>query len=107
MSQERSPCHFYIRRYDVASIEDRALFERALLRWGATAQVNTAMEEMGECIAAMNQYFFRGKISASMMASEIADVEIMCEQLRLIVGDGIVDKKRAYKLRRLRKLINK
>lgn len=62
-----------------------------LERYGQTAQILLAMEELGELVSGLNQYFFRNKISADQLSKEIADVEIMMQSLRVIVGNDLVD----------------
>jgi NTP pyrophosphatase (non-canonical NTP hydrolase) len=78
------------------------LYEDAINKWGVLGQIGQAMEECGELIAAINKYFIRDCISAEDLASEIADVEIMCKQLRYIIGNEIVDKATEEKIGRLK-----
>lgn len=82
------------------------VFKKTVEKWGVSIQVGTAMEECGELIAACNQYFFRDRISAADLASEVADVELVCEQLRSLLGDGIVDEQKEIKLERLIKRVS-
>jgi NTP pyrophosphatase (non-canonical NTP hydrolase) len=84
----------------------RSIFGETLNTWGLETQISTAMEECGELIAALSQYFFRKRITKEMLAAEVADVEIICEQLRFIIGDDIVDEQKAAKLMRLREVID-
>lgn len=79
---------------------DRLLYAKAVVVFGKEHQMRKAMEECGELIAAINQYA-DGRISEEAIASEIADVEIMCAQLRLIVGSIVVKEQKAKKLNRL------
>jgi NTP pyrophosphatase (non-canonical NTP hydrolase) len=81
----------------------RSLVIAALKKYGYSAQVLQTMEECGELIAALNQFVFRKRISAEKLASEIADVEIMCDAMRSMVGDDLVDKQVLKKLNRLKK----
>ena len=80
---------------------DDELLRRTIEKWGVTMQVVIAMEECGELVAALSHYFFRGRISRETVAQEIADVEIVCAQLRIMVGAEIVDKAKKEKLDRL------
>ncbi len=57
------------------------------------------IEECGELICALSHHL-RGRISN--VTEELADVEIMCQQLRLLIGDDAVDRAKAQKLDRLR-----
>ncbi len=88
-------------------MEIKELYKQALEKWGTAAQVTQAMEECGELIAALNQYFFRERLTRADLASEIADVELMCEQLRVIIGGKTIDKEKARKVKRLRKRVMK
>lgn len=78
----------------------RALSLRALGRWGHQSQIDMVLEECGELIAAVNRHR-RGRCSLADLAGEVADVEIIIDQLRIILGDGLVDNAKRSKLRRL------
>lgn len=78
------------------------LFFRTVEAWGIAPQVTTAMEECGELVAALNQYFFRGRISKEALAGEVADVELVCRQIRHLIGDDLVDAARAEKVERIK-----
>lgn len=80
------------------------LYRKALEKWGTDAQVGMATEELAECIVAL-RHGLRGKASKEEIASEIADVEIMMAQMRIVVGAHIVDRQKSLKLEKLRKLI--
>lgn len=73
----------------------------ALETWGRDEQFGMANEEFGECITAINQ-FKRGRIGKEKLASEIADVFIMANQLAIIAGECEVQEQIEYKLRRLK-----
>lgn len=76
------------------------LYARAISLWGANAQIRMLQEECGELVAIVNR-FDRKRCGIEDVASEIADVLIMCEQARLITGGSLVDEAMAYKLERL------
>lgn len=76
----------------------------AILTFGPETQINQAVEEMAELTAALNHYR-RGKIDKDAVASEIADVIIMMEQLSIIFGADAVHKWQDSKLERLEKRI--
>lgn len=60
-----------------------ALYRLALARWGVRAQVMVAIEECGELIVALAKA--DRKVNGSteaQIATEMADVQIMLEQLR-------------------------
>lgn len=84
----------------VKSIEERTVEERAVAVWGVDAQLRQAQEELAELIAAINR-FSRGRSSASSVIEEIADVEIMCFQLRLLFGGEAIERAKHQKKLRL------
>ena len=69
-----------------------SIYKDALDKWGRVAQICMVMEECAELIQACNK-FLRVKTSAEddrakrQLADEIADVEIMIEQLKVIIDD--------------------
>ncbi len=72
-------------------------------KWGVDAQLNVAIEELSELIKEICKDK-RGFGVPKQIAEEVADVEIMCEQLRFIYGlDDAVDEWKDYKLKRLEK----
>ena len=81
--------------------EEQKLYHKALIAWGINSQVLTCIAECGELIAALPQYFFRGRLDAATVAAQVADVEIMCGQMRVLLGEGLVDLAKAEKLSRL------
>jgi len=78
------------------------LYKRAIELWGSVSQYRQLQEECAELIAAINQ-FDRGRISLDELAEEVADVEIMIEQARLMLSDRAVDLCKERKLHRLEK----
>jgi len=76
------------------------LVNRAVEKWGNTSQMLLTMKECGELIAVINQ-FLKGRKSKFQLAGEIADVEIMCAQMRNMIGTDIVDREKQRKLCRL------
>ena len=73
---------------------------RALRQWGHENQTNMVLEELGELVAAINRNR-RGRIDRTELASELADVLIVCAQLRESIGPGTVDLAIEAKLARL------
>ena len=63
----------------------KELYKLAIDTWGSEAQINQGIEEMAELIQAINK--FRRKLcteTITHVAEEIADVEIMLEQYKMI-----------------------
>jgi NTP pyrophosphatase (non-canonical NTP hydrolase) len=71
---------------------------RAIRRWGVDAQVGMAIEECAELIVAL-RHVDRGR--EADVASEVADVLIMCAQMACIVGIDKVASEVERKLSRL------
>ena len=88
-------------------LQDRAeatrierLYSAAIGLWGAESQMRLVQEECAELIVAIN-HVLRGRIGIHALSTEVADVEIMCAQLRLLIGHGPVDAAKKAKLERL------
>lgn len=81
------------------------IYEEALRVWGMYAQIAKASKELGELLVAMH-HWKDGKCSCADLAEEIADVEIVCNQLRRLVGDKLVNGLKIKKLRELRERVN-
>lgn len=61
------------------------IFRQAVNTFGADHQIGMLHEEVGELLAAINQYA-RGRVKKDAVVTEIADVIIMCEQMAEIFG---------------------
>jgi NTP pyrophosphatase (non-canonical NTP hydrolase) len=72
----------------------------AIKLWGAASQWRMVQEECGELVAAINR-FDRGRTVTVELAEEIADVTILMEQARLMLGSEVVDEAIERKLSRL------
>lgn len=88
-------------------MENKELYQQVTDKWGVDAQLTKAIEELSELI----KEICKDKLDIGItenIAEEVADVEIMCEQLRFIYGfDDAVDTWKEYKLNRLRERVNK
>lgn len=67
-------------------IDRRNVYQQAIERWGIDSQVNQLIEECAELIVALNH---ARRVSwdgapADHVVEELADVEIMLEQMRMI-----------------------
>lgn len=83
------------------SVERSELYKTAINKWGAESQINMLVEECAELIVGINKYRRTG---SDNLLEEIADVEIMLEQARMILGEEnskIVDIHKKDKLNRL------
>lgn len=86
--------------------DKESIYRAAISVWGKDAQENQAIEEMAELIQAINK--MRRQPSPEHLDSlkeELADVQIMLDQLRLIhrVSDDELQFYEAQKLQRLQK----
>ena len=61
----------------------RLLYRKAQDLWGLDKQLNMVFEECGELITALSR-LIRGRGGTILLAGEIADVEIMLDQLKYI-----------------------
>lgn len=82
-----------------------SIYEEALSLWGKADQLRMAQEECAELIQAINKLFRKNDINN--VCEEIADVEIMLSQLRIIFGDKKINDIKFEKLKKLGKLIDK
>lgn len=87
---------------------EQTIYEKALELWGADSQVKMMYEEMAELQKALCKYE-RKQTSENLgnIHEEIADVEIMLSQMRVLFGDSGPDLIKVEKLKRLEKLIQK
>ncbi|RPI86171.1 MAG: hypothetical protein EHM34_00305 [Nitrosopumilales archaeon] len=80
----------------------KVIVTRAINLWGEPAQINMAIEECAELIVKLVKLGrFKNGSEINEVVSEIAYVEIMMAQLRLIFGSDAVDEEKARKLKRL------
>jgi hypothetical protein len=88
-------------------VNKKDLYKQATETWGEEAQIKVVLEELAELSLAILHYY-RGKCSLQDMASEVADVEIMLEQLRVLFPklDEYTKVLKDYKLARLDERLN-
>ena len=82
-------------------MDETDLYRRALEAWGASDQVHMMIEECAELVTAL-AHWRRGRVDRIAVAEEVADVEVMCGQLRVLLGDDLVSKAKQRKLERLK-----
>jgi len=86
-----------------------AMMQAALDRWGLNAQVGQTVEECAELIVALQKYVNRPAHPEAVenILDEIADVEMMLGQMRLILGisDDTLRKRIECKFERLRQYL--
>ncbi len=80
--------------------ERKKLYRDAIEKWGEQSQIDQAIEELAELIVAL-RHLSRGRGCGSAV-QEVADVSIMLEQVRLILGRDVeIDAVTRNKLERL------
>jgi hypothetical protein len=82
----------------------KELYEKAMLKFGQQRQIQKALEELAELTMALH-HFNEQKMTADSVITEIADVQIMCEQLAMIFGQSRVEHFKNKKLERLQKMV--
>lgn len=87
-------------------MNNQEVYQKAIKTYSEVAQMRKTQEECGELVAAIGQNI-DCRIDVHALASEVADVEIMIEQMRMIIGKEKVDAAKAYKINRLRERLEK
>ena len=83
-------------------MNELSVFQRAIATWGEDAQMKMVLEEMSELQKEICK-LWRGKDNRDAIAEEVADVEIMLDQLKLMLDIPYeVEQHRQNKLQRLR-----
>lgn len=88
-------------------IDYRRTLLEAITHWGLNSQIDMAIEEMSELIQELARFKRVNRyVSDASITSEIADVEIMMEQMKVAfqINDKVEDEKE-NKLKRLRKML--
>ena len=85
-------------------MDKQKLYETVITKFGFEAQKAMAIEECAELINALCKEK-RGRATDEEIITEIADLQIMCEQLAIIYGKEKVRQERLRKLMRLHKRI--
>lgn len=83
-------------------MEQIQILQAAIENFGVRSRIIMAIEEMAELTNAFAK-FERGRVELQDIVTEIADVTIMMEQLRLIYGPEKVDAEIERKIKRLEK----
>ena len=88
-------------------ISEAEVLQRALDTYGSTLQIAMVFEEMSELQKELCKYL-RGKYSPENIAEEIADVEIMLEQMKMLFfcADDVRNERRR-KVERLKDRLDK
>jgi NTP pyrophosphatase (non-canonical NTP hydrolase) len=89
-------------------IEESKILQAAIDNFGISQQLDLAIEECSELITAIS-HWRRDRCKEESILEEVADVEIMCNQIRLILDypwdkeeDSVVDRIKKEKISRLK-----
>lgn len=87
-------------------MSDKELLKEVLDHFGFHYQLRQTQEECGELIVAIN-HVFRHRANVNSLLEEIADVEIMINQLKLFFDPEVYDVIKRQKLTRIRDFVKK
>lgn len=88
-------------------VQRQDLYAHALARFGREAQIFMAIEELSELQVQLAKFLGSRTKSIDDLYSELADAEIMLEQLRYMFIGSQIDKFKDQKLKRLEELLAK
>lgn len=87
--------------------EEKEIYKRAFDQWGLEDQVFMVFEECSELINALCK-LRRGRVDLGDLVSELADVQIMLEQMIYIYSlDNAFEEMKKTKLERLKERLEK
>jgi len=82
-------------------IDKNAVYKKAIATWGKDTQITITLEEMAELQKELCKHL-QGEINTGHIAEEIADVEIMLGQMKLLFDiEEMVESYKRHKLARL------
>lgn len=87
----------------------QALFKKTIAKWGERSQMEMAQEEATELALAIRKFIRKQTVHTfKNMAEEIADVEIMIEQIKIMEPDIVleIENFKAAKISRLEVRVN-
>lgn len=91
-------------------MDNKEVFLKAIEVWGDRSQLEMAQEESTELALAIRKFMRQSTPERfSDLCGEIADVEIMIEQLKLMLPDSqkLVDEFKVFKINRLKDRLDK
>ena len=87
------------------TLNPREIYMKALMNWGEENQITMVFEEMSELQKELCKHM-RGQKVTGAIAEEIADVEIMLDQMKLLFEiETLVEANKRYKLARLDEIL--
>lgn len=86
--------------------EHKLMCSKILKHYGVSSQLRKLAEECGEAVQAALKYDYRAdEITKQALITEIADLEVMVQQIKFVVGYEAVNKEIDFKLERQMKRI--
>jgi NTP pyrophosphatase (non-canonical NTP hydrolase) len=85
-------------------MDSNKLYEKVLDKWGKESQLLQTAEECNELSKAIIK-FVNGRGNTNRIEEEVADVEIMIEQMRTMVNVARVNGHKDFKLKKLEEMI--
>jgi len=90
-------------------MDKKELYQKAIDKWGSELQLNMLEEECLELVLAIKNYQRRKENSFLDLIEEMADVEIMIEQIKVLLLFGtdkyVFRTTKRKKLKKLRKML--
>ena len=81
--------------------EHKLMCSKILQHYGVSPQLRKLVEECGEAVQAALKYDYKAnEITKQALITEIADLEIMVQQIKFVVGYEKVNKEIDFKLNR-------
>jgi NTP pyrophosphatase (non-canonical NTP hydrolase) len=78
------------------------IYKKAVKLWGVEFEIDMMIEECAELIQALQKYKRDTSFKTiNNMYEELADVEIMSEQMRIVFNSDSIDLEKERKIRRL------
>lgn len=77
------------------------IYAEAIAVLGPESRHKKLSEEAAE-LSAATFHFLDGKIAIEKWAEEVAGIEMLCEQMRLLHGDAVIDQAKTRQLLKLR-----
>ena len=91
-----------IYKAEIGEITEEEIGKKCIQLWGESDQIRQSIEELSELIVVLAKWGRNVNGSSEhMICDELADVEVMCKQLRLIFNSNKVDTLKKVKLERL------
>ncbi|MFI3272132.1 MAG: hypothetical protein R3Y11_08545 [Pseudomonadota bacterium] len=87
-------------------MKTKQLLRQSYYGYGKDQQLLKTVEELNELATALMHYR-RGHINAAEVAGELADVEIMCAKMRIMLGRALCKEVKKAKLKRLAQMFAK